>query len=350
LTTEEGRALLEDLAGFGVSTVVFSGGEPLIRGDLLLLVARARELGLRCVLWTNGTLIDADTAVWIVDAGFSNVDISLDGIGGAHDGVRGRPGAYSESLRAVRCLRGHGMRTGLRFTLHRKTRDQLPAIFDLLEQEDIDRCCIYHLGYAGRGERIQPLDLSPAESRAAVNYVFDRTEDFHRRGLAKEVLTDDNTSDSILLLGRIAHRQPERAWEVWQMLAWAGGNQSGVTVASIDPMGGVHSDRFSWNYALGHVRSRPFSEIWADETNPRLAELRRDPRRIKGRCSRCRFLGLCNGNLRARSESYFGDFLAPDPACYLTDEECGIEPGSRAALVAAQFPVPVQAGGETPHS
>jgi hypothetical protein len=70
--------------------------------------------------------------------------------------------------------------------------------------------------------------------------------------------------------------------------------------------------------------------------------LRRDPRSIKGRCSACRFLGICNGNLRARAESYFGDFLAPDPACYLSDLEIGIAPGTPASRAAAEFPVPVQ--------
>jgi hypothetical protein len=66
---------------------------------------------------------------------------------------------------------------------------------------------------------------------------------------------------------------------------------------------------------------------------------------LKGRCSSCRYLEICNGNLRVRAERYFGDFLAPDPACYLTDEEIGIRPGSAAAAEAARFPAPVQQEG-----
>jgi radical SAM protein with 4Fe4S-binding SPASM domain len=234
------------------------------------------------------------------------------------------------------------MRVGLRFTVHRKNVDQLPAIFDLLEQEDVDRCCVYHLAYAGRGERIQSMDLAPAETRAVVEYVFDRAEGFQKRGLDKEVLTVDNAADGIILLERIRERQPARAREVRQMLAWNGGNQSGVAIASIDPVGAVHVDQFSWRYSLGDVRGRPFSQIWSDPSHPRLAALRASPRPIKGRCSACRFLPLCNGNLRARAESYFGDFLAPDPACYLTDAEIGIQPRTAAARAAAEWPVPVQ--------
>lgn len=344
LSTEEGRALLDDLAAFGVPTVLFSGGEPLMRDDLFELVAHARERGLRCVLSTNGTRIDRETAGRIIAAGFSYVGISFDGIGRVHDKVRGKSGAYDASLQALRLLRDLGMRVGLRFTVHRKNVDQLPAIFDLLEQEDIDRCCIYHLAYSGRGERIQSTDLTPAETRAAVEYVFDRAEDFRKRGLDKEILTVDNAADSIMLLNRVRERQPRRAKEVWQMLAWNGGNQSGIAISSIDPAGSVHVDQFSWNYNIGNVRLRPFSEIWTNNTDPRLKDMRLAPRPIKGRCSGCRFLGLCNGNLRARAESYFGDFLAPDPACYLTDAEIGIKPGTAQARAAAEWPVPVQSG------
>lgn len=342
LTTDEGRALLDELARFGVLTILFSGGEPLMRPDLFDLVAYARNLGLRCVLSTNGTHIDREAARRIAAAGFSYVAVSIDGIGTVHDKVRGKPGAYNASLGGLRLLRGLGVSVGLRFTMHKLNVDQLPAVFDLLEQETIDRCYIHHLAYSGRGEFIQSTDLTPAETRTAVEYVFDRAEDFHRRGLDTEILTVDNTADSILLLDRVRQRRPRRAREVWQTLTWNGGNQSGIAVSSIDPVGGVHVDQFSWSYNIGNVRSRAFSQIWSDNTDPRLADLRRDPRQIKGRCSACRFLGICNGNLRARAESYFGDFLAPDPACYLSDLEIGIDPGTPQARAAAEFPVPVQ--------
>jgi len=339
LTTDEGVALLDDLASFGAPTVLFSGGEPLIRPDLFTLVGHARERGLRCVLSTNGTLIDEQTAQRIVDSGFSYVGISFDAIGKLHDKIRGKLGAYEASLKALRLLRDAGMRVGLRFTAHRKNIDHLPMIFDLLEEEDIDRCCIYHLAYAGRGDRVRQYDLAPAETRSMVNYVFDRAQSFHERGLDKEVLTVGNHADSALLWMRVGEQQPERADEVWKMLAWNGGNQSGVAVASVDPVGDVHADQFSWGHSLGNVRDRPFSAIWTDLSEPRLAALRESPRPIAGRCGSCRFMPICNGNLRARAESYFGDFLAPDPACYLTDAEIGFE---RAATDTDEWAVPVQ--------
>lgn len=342
LTTEEGRRLLADLAAFGAPTVIFSGGEPLMRPDLFELAAYARDLGLRCVLSTNGTLITEAVAQEIERVGFAYVGVSLDGIGWRHDKVRGKLGAYDEALAGLRRCRDRGVRVGLRFTVHRKNLNQLPGIFDLLEAEEIPRFCLYHLAYAGRGDRIRAYDLEPAETRRAIAYVFDRARDFRRRGIEKEILTVDNHADGVLLYLRVCEEQPERAAQVYELLTWNGGNQSGVAIGCVDPQGGVHADAFSWHYAFGNVRERPFSAIWTEARDPVLAVLKDRKPFLKGRCRSCRYLEICNGNLRVRAERYFGDYLAPDPACYLTDEEIGIAPGTPEAAEAARWPVPVQ--------
>ena len=76
--------------------------------------------------------------------------------------------------------------------------------------------------------------------------------------------------------------------------------------------------------SLGNVTERPFSEIWADGSHPLLDALRNRQAHLKGRCARCRFLDACGGNFRVRAETVTGDLWAPDPACFLTDEEIGV--------------------------
>ena len=321
LTTAEGQALLRDLAAFEIPVVLFSGGEPLLRPDLFELAAYAKELGMRAVLSTNGTHIDDATADRILATGFSYVGISLDGLEPVHDKVRGVKGAFQQSLAGIRRCRERGIRVGLRYTVHKLNIDDLPGIFDLLETEDIPRCCFYHLAYAGRGDKLKRFDLEPAETRRAVEYVFDRTADFHRRGIDKDILTVDNHADNAFLFLRLEQEDPERAAEVYQMLAWNGGNQSGIAIGCVDNLGNVHPDQFSWHVNLGNVRERPFSEIWEDRTHPEMALMKEKPRVIGGKCGRCRFFDLCNGNLRVRAHSYAGDWRAEDPACYLTEDE-----------------------------
>ncbi|MHB8491237.1 MAG: radical SAM protein [Solirubrobacteraceae bacterium] len=320
LSFQEGVRMLADLADFGVPTVLLSGGEPLTRPDVFELAAEARALGMRTVLSTNGTRIDDTTAERIAAAGFSYVGVSLDAIGAAHDKLRGKLGAFDEAIAGIRAAQRAGLRTGVRFTLHGLNREYLGQIFDLTEELGVQRLCIYHLAYAGRGGKISKHDLSPVQTREAVEEVFDRVEAFGRSGSEVEVLTVDNPVDSALLLMRVRRTQPDRAADVEQMLRWNGGNQSGIAIACVDPTGLVHPDQFSWSINVGDVRRQSFADIWHDE-NPALAPYRVRPRPIRGRCASCTFFPLCNGGLRVRAESATGDSLAPDPACYLTEPE-----------------------------
>jgi radical SAM protein with 4Fe4S-binding SPASM domain len=321
LEDEECRRVIDDLARFGVPAILFSGGEPLMRPDALELAAHAAERGIRCVLSTNGTLVTEEIARDIEEAGLSYVGISLDGAREVNDRIRGKQGAFDEAMRGIHICHEAGLRVGLRFTVHRLNVQEVPRIFDLVEEHDIPRLCIYHLAYAGRGAGMKRYDLEPRETRALVEYIFERAIALHQRGVEKDILTVDNHADGVLLWMKVKEREPERADEVWRMLAWNGGNQSGVAIACIDNMGEVHADQFSWDYSFGNVRNRPFSEIWPDTSDPRMAILKDRKKHLKGRCGACKYLEICNGNLRARAEKHYGDFLAPDPACYLTDEE-----------------------------
>jgi radical SAM protein with 4Fe4S-binding SPASM domain len=102
------------------------------------------------------------------------------------------------------------------------------------------------------------------------------------------------------------------------------GNSSGNGIGCISWDGAVHPDQFWRHVTLGNVRERPFSEIWTDLTHPLLAKLKDKRPHVKGRCAACRFLDVCGGNFRVRAEAATGDLWAPDPACYLTDEEIAV--------------------------
>lgn len=222
-----------------------------------------------------------------------------------------------------------GQRVGLRLTLTRRNVEDLPAIFDLIEEEGIDRACFYHLVYSGRGRRIGKYDLSHQETRDAVDYIFRRAVAFHERGLEKEILTVDNHADApYLYLWALREQGPERAEEVWELLRANGGNNSGIAIGHVDNQGNVHPDQFTWSATLGNVRQRPFSAVWQDTSDPLMAGLKDRKPLLKGRCGSCRFLDLCNGNFRARALFATGDFWGEDPACYLTDEEIGYDAAS----------------------
>lgn len=321
LTHEEGLALIDQLAEFKVPVILFSGGEPLLRPDFFELANYAASKGIRPTISTNGTCITPEVAEKLKAMGVGYVGISLDGNEETHDKFRGKEGAYKLAIRGIRNCVATGQKVGLRFTITKDNYRDLNSIFDLIESENIDRACFYHLVYSGRGSGIVDHDLSHEESRQVMDLIIDRVLDFKKRGLNKEILTVDNHADAVYLYQRMKREDPERAKKILELIQSNGGNRSGMAFGNIDSIGNVHPDQFTQYITLGNVRERKFGDIWTDVSNPIMAGLKDRKPLLKGRCPKCSFLNLCNGNFRTRAEAVTGDFWEMDPACYLTDDE-----------------------------
>ena len=324
LNTKEAKAMLDGLAEYGAPVILFSGGEPLLRKDLMELITYARNKGLRAVISTNGTLITEEKAEELKKFGLSYVGISLDGLRETNDKFRGIEGAFDDALQGIRNCLKLGIKVGLRFTINKRNAQDIPGIFELIEKEKIPRVCFYHLVYSGRGSRLMEEDLSHEETRNVVDLIVDKTKEVHDRGNKIEVLTVDNHADGPYIYQRLLKEDPERASEVLELLKWNEGNSSGHGLACISWDGAVHADQFWREYTFGNVRERKFGEIWEDKSNTLLTKLKDKKHYVKGRCSKCKWLDICGGNFRARAEAYYGDKWEPDPACYLTDEEIGL--------------------------
>lgn len=321
LSTKEGKNLLDDLAQFGVPVVLFSGGEPTIRKDLPELAAYAVEKGMRAVISTNGTLISQKMAQTLKEIGLSYVGISIDGMEEINDRFRGVKGAYKSALEGIKNCKQAGIKVGLRFTINKFNAAEIPAIFELLEEMDIPRACFYHLVYAGRGSKLVNDDLSHEETRYYVDMIMDLTKKLHDKGKPKEILTVDNHADGPYLYLRLLKENPARAKDVLELLKMNEGNSSGRGIGCISWDGEVYADQFWRHHSFGNIKDRPFSEIWTDTSEPLMNKLKEKKKYATGRCSTCRWLDICAGNFRVRSEAVTGDIWAPDPACYLTDEE-----------------------------
>ena len=324
LNTEQAKSFIHDLADFDVPVILFSGGEPLLREDIFELANFAREQGIRTVLSTNGTLISEDMAREIKNASFAEIGISVDGIGARNDKFRRKKGAYKAALQGIRNCIALGLRVSLRLTITSYNHTEIPAIFDLVETEGVERICFYHLAYVGRAGSLIKDDLNHAQTKAVVDLICDHTIDLYKRGISKEVLTVDNHADGVYLYLKLKKQGPARAEKVLALLRANGGNNSGIRIGAVDELGNVHADQFWQHYSFGNVRQRKFSEIWLDTSDLLMRGLKNRKGLLKGRCTKCQYLDLCNGNLRVRAEAAFDDIWAEDPACYLTDSEIGI--------------------------
>ncbi len=321
LTTAEARGMIDDLASFRVPALLISGGEPLVRHDILDLAQYATGRGIRVTLSTNGTLLDQETAARLRAIGVTYAGISIDGSEEYHDRFRARSGAYREALRGIRNCRAAGIRAGVRFTLTTGNAGDIDSIFDLVEREEIGRLCIYHLVYSGRGANLEGIDLDRDAKRAFMGHLLERVERWNHEKRDIEVMTVDNHADGPFIYYWLnEHGDHARAAAALELMQSNGGNRSGMAISAIDSFGLVHPDQFT-SHSIGSIRERPFSRIWTDRRAALLEQLRDRKKLLRGRCATCRWLPVCNGNFRARAEAATGDYWASDPACYLTEKE-----------------------------
>ncbi len=322
LTLEQGKAFIDDVSAFGSPVMLFSGGEPLMHPHFLDLCFYAKSKGMRAVISTNGTLITRELAKELKKVGLSYVGISLDGLEAVHDRFRGKKGAFREAIDGINYAKEAGIKVGLRFTINKRNADEIPGIFKLMEEENIPRVCFYHLVYAGRGTKLMEEDLTHEETRRTVDTILELTKEIYSRDNQKEVLTVDNHADGpYIYLKLLKEGKTEEAANVMSLLKMNGGNSSGVGIGCVSWDGEVYADQFWRHYSFGNVKERKFSEIWTDTSNPLMKQLKNKKEYVKGKCKTCKWLDICNGNFRVRSEAKEDDLWAPDPACYLTEEE-----------------------------
>ncbi|WP_238901084.1 putative heme d1 biosynthesis radical SAM protein NirJ1 [Clostridium sp. YIM B02500] len=321
LALDESKKFIDDLKDFNVPALLFSGGEPLMKENILELLEYASQRKIRSTISTNGTLLDKDVCKSLKKINLGYVGVSLDGIGSNHDEFRGVNGAFDSALRGIRNCIEVDQKVGLRFTINKNNYKELEDIFKLIKEEKIPRVCFYHLVYSGRGSKMVDEDISKEETRQALDLIISKAIEF---GPSVEILTVDNHADAVYTYLKSLEKFKDKSDNILKLLKTNGGNRSGMAFANVDFFGNVHPDQFTWQHTFGNVKEEKFGSIWRNSENEILNGLRNRKKLLKGRCSSCKWLNVCNGNFRTRAEAVHNDFWAEDPACYLTDDEINI--------------------------
>ncbi len=321
LTTAHAKQMLGQAAAMQCPVVLFSGGEPMLRSDLFELLAEAKRFGLRAVLSSNGTLIDAAAAKKLGESGVSYVGISIDGKELFHDQFRQTEGSFKAALAGIQNCQEAGIRAGLRFTITKANAEQVPAVFDIAASAGVRRICFYHLIRSGRAQKLKRHAVTAQQTRQVVDAIIDRTDAFVRKGLVDEVLTVDNHADGPYLLMRMKRQNNPRYDEAQKLLLANGGNKIGEKIVCVGWNGDVYPDQFWRNYSLGNIKDEALQNIWQNSSDPVLNKLRNKSDFADKRCLRCTWFDLCKGNYRFLGDSADDKYWLNEPACYLTDEE-----------------------------
>lgn len=359
LTGPEGFALVDQVAGFGrpYPILVLTGGDCLLRPDLFDIVAYATSLGVPVALSPSVTPNLTPAAISrIAGSGVKAVSISLDGaVAATHDGVRGVPGHFDQTVAAIRDLVAAGLTVQINTTVMRANVTELADVAALITKLGAHIWEVFFLVPVGRG--VATGAVTPDEHEQVAHFLYDtarygvivRTVEapFFRRvvatrragGPAPDSLTPpeafadpaagagDATAGTAgtgvtgvtggavwaargalyhylrvrlrALLGPPTHRPS----------AHTAATRDGKGILFVAHDGEVYPAGFL-PLALGNVRDRPLAAIYRDD--PLLQKIRAAA--FTGRCGRCEYADLCGGS-RARAFAHSGDPLGEDPAC-----------------------------------
>ncbi|MGN0853217.1 MAG: radical SAM protein, partial [Kiritimatiellia bacterium] len=151
LSTGECRRIVDSLAG-GTSLIIWTGGEPMLRSDIVELVRYATGKRLRSVMAPCGLLVTRERLQELKDAGVTACSFSLDGPDAAtHDAFRGVVGAFDKVVRAMAVARDIGMPFQVNTTVSTLNLDRLDAIYDKAMQFGATRLDVFSLVPVGRG-------------------------------------------------------------------------------------------------------------------------------------------------------------------------------------------------------
>ncbi|GAW93605.1 putative heme d1 biosynthesis radical SAM protein NirJ2 [Calderihabitans maritimus] len=294
LSTEEGKALIDEIVKAGFKIMIFSGGEPLMRPDIFELVSYARDKGLRPVFGTNGTKITPEVARKMKEAGALAVGISLDSCDPEkHDKLRRYKGAWEEAVQGMKNCREAGLPFQVHTTVMDWNQHEIEDLTDLAVELGAMAHHIFFLVPTGRAVNIEE------ESLRAEQY-----EDLLHRILRKQQQVDIELKPTCApQFMRIAH-------QMGMKMRFGRGCLAGTSYCIISPKGDVQPCAYL-NIPIGNVREVPFSKLWKE--SPVFQELR--TMKYKGGCGTCGFKKICGG-CRARAYFYHdGDYMAEEPWC-----------------------------------
>lgn len=306
LDTLEAKALIDSFKEVGDPIIIFTGGDPMMRPDIYELVAYAAEKGLTCAFAPNGTLITAENARKLKEAGVERCSISIDGPDAdSHDKFRGMPGAFAASLRGI----GHLKKAGVPFQINTTvTKDNLASFKDIFRLcEDLGAAAwhIFLLVPVGRGEGLADQVITASEYEDVLRWFYDfrKTTNMQLKATCAphyyRIMRQRAKAEGVKIEPR-----------TFGMDAFTRGCLGGTGFCFISHTGQVQPCGYL-ELDCGNVRATPFPQIWRESA---IFRNLRDREKYEGKCGECEYHNVCGG-CRARAYSMTGNYLGPEPLC-----------------------------------
>jgi radical SAM protein with 4Fe4S-binding SPASM domain len=310
LTTDEGKKLIDEIASVSdFRTLIYTGGEPLVRPDIFELLKHSQKAGLANIIATNGTLIDEEMAFKLRDHGVVCNAISLDAADAAlHDKIRNKPGSFDLTLRAIEATKKAGILLQINTTAMEYNLSRLPELIDFADRQGAGIMLMYQLVAVGRGEKIEKATLKKSANKS----------------LSKLIAAKQKNAKTII--------EPVAGPQYWAHLLEKNNIRDGWKLKTAEKVfyGCAAGRGFVYVKANGDVWPCPFVEVKGGNVRdhrfddiyknaPVFNQLRRREELLKGLCGECHYKSVCGG-CRGRAHAYSGDYLAEDPRCFLHEK------------------------------
>jgi radical SAM protein with 4Fe4S-binding SPASM domain len=331
LTTEQCFKVADDIATFAPEAVtILTGGEPLLRRDILEIVRHANSRGLWVVVGTNGVKITPTLAALLKHEGVRGLSLSLDALDpDRHDRFRRVTGAWKNTVEGARILTEAGLPFIVQTTVGSHNVDELEALaafaHDTLHAKVWN---VYFLVPTGRGAFVS--DISPQAYDGIL-------EDLRRiqAHYAGRMLV--NAKCAPHYVKTLIEQDPESPF-LKTYTGGAGGCPAGTHYMGIRPNGDVTPCPYLPVFG-GNLKSETLADVWAG-SEPFIAIRKRTE--LGGRCGACELNALCGG-CRARAFGATGDVMAEDPLCTHTPGKFAGSPLIQVSRAAVEYGHPITA-------
>lgn len=307
LSTQEGLALLQELASYTPKPILLpTGGDPLSRPDVFVLLKEARRLGITVGITPAVTpRLTREVVQQFKELNVHQMALSLDGASPeSHDTFRGVPGTFDLAMQALDWARELGLLTQINTTVTRHTAPELPALAEILHHKGVATWEVFFLVPVGRGALLQQLSAEGYEEVMEFLYLCSRRYQFKirttegpqfRRVVLQKRRLEGDEDGALVGHGRGVH------------LSDGNGFVFVSSTGEVCPSGFLP-------VTGGNIRQQPLLSIYRDHLMFR--ELR-DKTLLKGKCGVCEYRQICGGS-RARAWAESGDYLAEEPRCAYT--------------------------------
>ena len=300
LTQSQCFRVIDEIAEINPNVLlILTGGEPLLRPDILKISDYAARTGFLVVMGTNGVLLNDETVQRMSDHGVAGAGISLDAVDPVnHDKFRGMEGAWEGTMNGVEALKRANLDFLVQTSVTRWNYDEIPQIVDFAYELGAKVFNLYFLVRTGRGKTV--MDITPAQYETMLSTLFELQAKYRGKMLVaakcaphyKRVIYEQQ-SDSPFLQAYPSGTCP-----------------CGIYYCRITPEGDLTPCPYM-PVSVGNLKVDSFATLW---NRSKVFQELRDRKLLEGKCGVCEFRDVCGG-CRARAYAATDNYLAEDPSC-----------------------------------